>query len=305
MEIAGVHRHVVGDRQLQSAAQQRVGRGRRAHVRAGAGQRVENEIVGDRDAGLAQRLDARPCRRRSRSSPWKSISPPTRTIWKRASTPISRPSPYWTPPDGARLGDAIDAGVKPVPVEIAAGNGDAICRSRPAASSGQPRSHRQSRRRAVTATMALREARMNRSHAFRRKRRRQCPQFRQNRYPWTVASGFLERRFSQAEQSRNSSAFVGSMGRSAGHNVAVPRCGGLATRAPGAASAIDGEVARETGLEPATFGVTGRRSNQLSYSRSSEAEPRATWRSSRGGPWQVKRRRPPIDGPAVAGHGGR
>ena len=28
-----------------------------------------------------------------------------------------------------------------------------------------------------------------------------------------------------------------------------------------------GEMARETGLEPAASGVTGRRSNQLSYSR--------------------------------------
>ena len=31
-------------------------------------------------------------------------------------------------------------------------------------------------------------------------------------------------------------------------------------------------VARVTGLEPATSGVTGRRSNQLSYSRSGERE---------------------------------
>ena len=33
-----------------------------------------------------------------------------------------------------------------------------------------------------------------------------------------------------------------------------------------------GEMARETGLEPATSGVTGRRSNQLNYSRLGSAQ---------------------------------
>ena len=32
----------------------------------------------------------------------------------------------------------------------------------------------------------------------------------------------------------------------------------------------EGKMARETGLEPATSGVTGRRSNQLSYSPAGE-----------------------------------
>jgi hypothetical protein len=32
-------------------------------------------------------------------------------------------------------------------------------------------------------------------------------------------------------------------------------------------------MARETGLEPATSGVTGRRSNQLSYSRNRKRAP--------------------------------
>ena len=34
------------------------------------------------------------------------------------------------------------------------------------------------------------------------------------------------------------------------------------------------QVARVTGLEPATSGVTGRHSNQLSYTRSPLGEPR-------------------------------
>ncbi len=74
---------------------------------------------------------------------------------------------------------------------------------------------------------------------------------------------------------------VGAMCPVGGHNKAPLQCGIAVTageieqhRLPDRQrhdqpTSSEGEVARETGLEPATSGVTGRRSNQLSYSRSS------------------------------------
>ena len=59
--------------------------------------------------------------------------------------------------------------------------------------------------------------------------------------------------------------------RIVGRGGAAP-AGLVAVRSSCAASSRDCAVARVTGLEPATSGVTGRRSNQLSYTRI-EARP--------------------------------